>query len=190
MALILCIAAGGRSGGGPEALKLVDLEGRQISPLGADGAPAIVFLFTRTDCPISNRYAPEVRRLHQKFAPLGVRFWLVYLDPGEPIETIRTHLKDYSYDLPVLRDPRHELVDLAGVTITPEAAVFTKGAQLAYRGRIDDRYVTFGQQRPAPTIRDLQLALEAVLEGRPVVPKTTQAVGCYIEDLRSQHMHH
>src|SRR5262245_62043492 len=42
----------------------LDLEGHRIHPFQADDAKAIVFLFVNADCPISNRYAPEVRRLH------------------------------------------------------------------------------------------------------------------------------
>src|SRR4029453_7812840 len=64
-------------------LRLPDLDGRQVEPLRVKDAKAIVFIFLRTDCPISNRYAPEVRRLHDKFAKIGVKFWLVYPDPGE-----------------------------------------------------------------------------------------------------------
>ena len=30
-----------------------------------------VLIFISTDCPISNRYAPEIKRLHDEFAPKG-----------------------------------------------------------------------------------------------------------------------
>src|ERR687888_56342 len=69
---------------GPSAqLQLSDLAGRQVEPFQSPGAKTIVFLFTRTDCPISNRYAPEVRRLYAKFAASGATFYLVYPDPDE-----------------------------------------------------------------------------------------------------------
>jgi hypothetical protein len=80
-----------------------------------------------------------------------------------------------------LRDPDHALVKAAGATITPEAAVFA-GGRFVYRGRIDDRYVDLGVERPAATKRDLAEALAAVIAGRPVTPPTTQAVGCFIAD--------
>jgi hypothetical protein len=45
-------------------------EGGEVNPFDAPtDIKAIVFLFTSTDCPISNRYAPDVRRLATKFAP-------------------------------------------------------------------------------------------------------------------------
>jgi len=49
-------------------LSLPDLEGKSVNPLADSSAKAVVFIFTRADCPISNRYAPEVRRLSASFA--------------------------------------------------------------------------------------------------------------------------
>ena len=165
-------------------LQLLDLMGRRVEPLQATDAKTTVFVFIRTDCPISNRYAPEIRQLYERFASSSVTFWLVYPDPDESVETIRQHLKEYEYHLGVLRDPQHTLVKLAGVRVTPEAVVFVPGRRMVYRGRIDDRYVAFGKTRPGPTTHDLEQVLEAILEGRPITAKTTTAIGCFISDLR------
>jgi phosphoserine phosphatase len=179
----LALMAGGSGGQSPPAQpRLLDLSGRPVAPLRADRSKATVFLFTRTDCPISNRYAPEVRRLTEKFAASGVTFWLVYADPDESAAAIRRHLKAYGYRAGVLRDPHHDLVRLTGVRVTPEAAVFVAG-RLVYRGRIDDRYVAFGKARPAPTSHDLEEALDAILAGKPVARETTTAIGCFIPEL-------
>ena len=41
-----------------------DLDGRLVDPLALPaGTRAHVLVFTTTDCPISNRYAPEIQRL-------------------------------------------------------------------------------------------------------------------------------
>jgi hypothetical protein len=164
-------------------VRVPDLTGRDIDPLDLPEARAIVFIFTRTDCPIANRYAPEVQRLHREFGPQGVAFWLVYLDPGEAVAIIRTHMRDYGYGIPSLRDPGHVLVSLTGARVTPEAAVF-RGGSLVYRGRLDDRYVDFNKVRSAPTRHDLRDVLTALLAGTAVRPRTTDAVGCFIADLR------
>src|SRR4051812_3883545 len=124
-------------------LTLKDVDGHTVRPVSND---TTVFIFTRTDCPISNRYAPEVRRIYQEFAPRGVKFWLVYVDPKQSAAAVREHLKEYDYPLTALQDPQHELVKLTHATITPETAVFA-GGKLLYRGRIDDRYVAFGKSR-------------------------------------------
>jgi hypothetical protein len=169
------------------SLRLLDLTGRQVQPLQETRAKAIVFLFVRTDCPVSNRYAPEIRRLHAEFVSSGVVFWLVYVDPSEPAEAIRKHLREYDYPLGALRDPRHSLVKITGARVTPEAAVFVPGPagpEMAYRGRIDDRYVDFGKARPAPTTRDLERVLQQVIAGKHVPFETIPAVGCFISDLK------
>ena len=58
------------------------------------------------------------------------------------------------------------------------------GLELVYRGRIDDRYVDFGNTRARATQHDLRQALDAVLSGEPVANPRTKAVGCFIADLR------
>ncbi len=152
--------------------------------LKADQAKLVVCLFTRTDCPVSNSYAPEVRRMHERFSPRGVSFYLVYPDPDESAQVIEKHLKEYAYPFGGLRDPKHELVKLAGAKITPEAAVFDSSGKLLYRGRIDDRYVDFGKQRLEPTVKDLEQALEAILAGKPAPAAGGPAIGCFIADVK------
>ena len=164
------------------ALQLLDLDGRPVDPFQTTAnARAVVFLFTATDCPVSNRYAPEVQRLYREFSAKGVRFWLVYPNPAETPAGIREHEKSFGYPADALRDPKQTLVKLANATVTPEAAVFV-GNRLVYHGRIDDRIVDFGLERPAPTVHDLGDALTAVLAGKPVAHPVTQAVGCFIAD--------
>jgi peroxiredoxin len=185
-ALHLALSAGCPARVTPARLTLTDLDGGQVRPLAHLEASAVVFLFARTDCPISNRYAPEVSRLFDKFAGRGVKFWLVYPDPDEAIGSIRVHMEEYGYAFGALLDPGHELVKLTGARVTPEAAVYARGksgARLVYRGRIDDRFVDFGKARPTPTVRDLEETLEAILQGRPVAYREARAVGCFIPEL-------
>ncbi len=166
------------------AIRLRDINGAEVEPLKAPLARATVFIFTRTDCPISNRYAPVIKELNEEFAPKGVAFWLVYVDPHQSAVEIRQHVKDYRYDnLQVALDPKHRLVKLAAAVVTPEAAVFSSEGQLLYHGRIDNRYVDIGRRLPAPTRKDLEMTLDAILAGRPVPEATEPAVGCYISDL-------
>ncbi len=158
---------------------VTDFDGRPVSPLSS-GAPATVLLFTAVDCPISNRYAPAVRRLAALHAAAGVRVWLIYANRGETAAAARAHAQAFDYGLPAALDPDGTLADRAGATVTPEVAVFDAAGTLAYRGRIDDRYVDFGVDRPAPTTHDLADALGAVLGRRPVAVPRTHAVGCAI----------
>ena len=167
------------------AVMVQTLAGASVDALQAPaGTKAIVFLFTSTDCPISNRYAPEVRRIAERFAPQGVVFRLVYPSRAETAAAIRAHMQAFSYEgaTEALRDSRLALVKFSGATITPEAVVYA-GGRIVYRGRIDDRYVDLGVERPAATTHELADALAAVVAGEAVPHPKTQAVGCYIADL-------
>jgi len=164
-------------------VRLPDLDNRLVDPfLTAESSKAIVFLFASVDCPISNRYAPVVQRLYQTFSPQGVTFWLIYPNPAETPAAIRDHVKAFNYPVHALRDPKHELVKIANVQVTPEVALFDRARALVYHGRIDDRYVSLGVERPSPTRSDLAEALTATLAGSKVKEASTQAVGCFIAD--------
>ncbi len=160
----------------------LDLSGNPHDPF-ASAAHARVFLFVRTDCPITNRYAPEIQRIAQEFTSRGVQFWLVYPDSSETPQAIEQHIAQYAFPGVPLRDPHHELVKRARVTVAPEAAVFDSAGALMYRGRIDDRYVDFGKARAAPQTHDLEDAIAAVLAGRPVAKAETHAIGCSLADV-------
>jgi ribosomal protein L35AE/L33A len=162
------------------------LAGAPVDALQAPaGTKAIVFVFTSTDCPISNRYAPEVRRIAETFASKGVVVRLVYPNPSEGADAIREHMRAFSYAgaTDAVRDQDHALVKYAGATVTPEAAVYA-GGRIVYRGRIDDRYVELGVERPKATRRDLADAIAAVVAGKAVAQPVTQAVGCFIADFK------
>ncbi|MEA3212850.1 MAG: hypothetical protein QOE70_5907 [Chthoniobacter sp.] len=169
---------------GNPPLDLVDLNGQRIDPFQQPKTTASAFLFVRTDCPISNAYAPEIRRLHEKYASRGVAFWLVYLDRDEAPAAIRKHVAEYQYPCGVLRDSRHALAKACGARVTPEAAVYSAQGKLVFVGRIDDRYVAFGKSRPEATTHDLDESLTALLAGRPVPRPAGPAIGCFIEDLK------
>jgi hypothetical protein len=171
----------------PEAapIRVEGLDGRPVEVLSDAPGAASVFVFVSTDCPIANRYAPELRRIRERHAG-AARFYLVYADPAETAEAVRRHAAAFHPGFEALRDPRHDLVRLAGARVTPEAAVFvvgTEGPRIVYRGRIDDRNVDFGKTRPAPRSHDLEDALRAVAAGTAGPLRTTAAVGCAIPPL-------
>ena len=140
-----------------------------------------VYVFTTTDCPISNRYAPEIQRLAAKFESKA-RFVLVYPVPSDTPAMIQAHKKKFAYSIESVRDADQKLVRLTGASVTPEVAVM-RGSQVLYRGRIDDRYVDFGKDRQAASQHDLEAALNAAIAGKPIAVKQTQAIGCILSDL-------
>ena len=167
--------------GDPEAV--LDLSGKGHDPFAAP-AKARVFLFVRSDCPITNRYAPELARIAREFAGRETEFWLVYPDPAMTAEKIRRHMVDFGFLGQPLRDPNHELVKRAHAVTAPEAAVFDSEGKLTYHGRIDDLWVDAGRTRPVAHSHDLEDAIMAVLDGHAPASAETKAVGCSLSDVK------
>ena len=162
---------------------LLDLNGKQANPFEMAAGKPLVLIFLRTDCPVSNRYAPTIEALTRKYT--GRAFVaLVYPDKTETPADIEKHLHDYSYKNTALRDTQHDLVKVSKVEITPEAAVFNGKGQLIYHGRIDNWYKDFGHARSAPTTHELDEAIQAALNSANPVPASVGGVGCYISDLQ------
>jgi Tetratricopeptide repeat len=148
-----------------------------------------VFVFVRTDCPITNRYAPELTRIAKEFQGRHVAFYLVYPDPNENKRAIENHMAEFSFPGTPLRDPDHTLQNRAHATVAPEAAVFDSAGNLKYHGRIDDRYISPGVARQTQ-VHDLEDAITAVLAGKPVVHPETHAIGCSLKDVRTADFNH
>ena len=159
-----------------------DLTGNPVDPLKTAAGKVVVMVFVRTDCPVSNRYAPVIQRLSAAHAG-KVAFWLVYPSKSESAEVIRKHEREYGYKLPALRDPQHVLVKESQVQITPEVAVFDAGQHLIYHGRVDNLYEDIGRARSAATTHELEDAIAAALGGKSLAADATHGVGCYISDL-------
>jgi hypothetical protein len=166
---------------GQSSTAVRDIDGRTWTPLAPrPGAVHLVFVLG-TDCPVSNRYAPEIDRIVASYARRGVRTWFVYPDAATEA-AVRANLKAYhaGVTVPSVLDRDQQLTSAMGATITPEVVVYTDRGRV-YRGRIDNLYVTLGQARRQATEHDLRNALDAVLAGRPVPRPETQAVGCFVE---------
>ncbi len=161
---------------------LLALQAGSVAP---HAGKAQVLLFIRTDCPISNRYAPELERLYNVYSKFGIDFLLVYAEPGLTPAAMKQHAREYGYSIPAVLDPDHHYVLRAKARVTPEAAVFVKD-KLVYLGRIDDSYTAIGKGRAQPEHRDLEEELSAISAGKVPAFHQTTSVGCVIEDRQPQ----
>lgn len=176
---------------GEPALTLETVSGTAVAVRAEDLGRPTVWVFITTDCPVANSYAPRVQSLAQEFADLA-QFFVVHVDATADVAALRSHTKDYGYDPgTVVVDRTHQLVAHAGVTHTPEAALFRASGDLAYRGRIDDQFADIDEKRPEARTHDLHDALTRLRAERakpadergPLERIVTPPVGCPIEDL-------
>ena len=165
------------------SISVTDIRGQILHPFHVAGNAASVVFFVTNDCPISNIYAHEIRRICDSYAP-HASCLLDYVDPSLTESQVSRHMTDFGHGgYSAVIDRKHLLVKAAGATVTPEALVVTPGGKIAYRGRIDNLYVRLGQARPKPTQFDLRAALDAVIAGRAVDQPSAPAIGCSITPL-------
>ena len=139
-----------------------------------------VEVFVATECPISNRYVPELNRIAGLYLPQGVEMIAYFPEHGLTQDRLNQWQREFVPVFPVQLDVFAKHARKAGATLTPEVAVSHAG-KLVYRGRIDDRYVSWGKSRPEPSRRDLVETLDVLIGGKPISPRFTKTWGCYIE---------
>lgn len=158
-----------------------DIDGVAREPLKVGKGHFGALFFVTNDCPVSNYYSHEIRRVCDEYAKRGVGCSLVYTDATLTDEQAKKHAQDYGHGVyPKIVDRTHALVKATGAAITPTAVVVRPDGSIAYRGRIDNSFAAVGVQRRVVTEHDLRDALDSVLAGRPVAKPEEPPVGCYI----------
>ena len=85
------------------------LGGESARLMPAKGKP-IVLVFVASDCPVANRYAPEIERIHEEYRARGVIFRAVYLLGPDRASLVTVHQKEYRVTIPAILDPNRSLV--------------------------------------------------------------------------------
>lgn len=183
MMWIWCIASAANlalagAGSAVKDFTLTDLQGGQHTLASWEEYRGVVLIFLATECPVSNGYAPEYGRLARRCAENGIAFLGVHSDPELSAAQAVQHAREYRLGFPILMDPGQELARATGARTTPEAVVLSPRGQVLYRGRIDDRYSLDGRRRDVPRSKDLEAAIEAVMDGLPPAFRETKAFGC------------
>jgi len=159
---------------------LLDQFGR-VHELRRTPGRAVVLFFTANGCPVARQYASRLNALRETYASRGVEVFMVNASSGDDRASIMREMRELRVPfLPVLKDDTQGLARHLGAHRTGEAiAIGTQDWTIFYRGAIDDQTAE-GAQKPAPTARYLETALEDFLAGRPITQAKTTARGCAI----------
>ncbi|MFO0846342.1 MAG: redoxin domain-containing protein [Gemmataceae bacterium] len=182
LALLVGLTPAGAESKPAKAVKsfsLKDADGKAWSLAGQKDKKAVVVLFLGTECPINNQYLPRLAELHKEYAGRGVAFVGVNSNAHDTATRVAGHAKANAVPFPVLKDVGNAVADDFGARRTPEAFVVSPAGKVLYQGRIDDQ-IGVGFKRKEPTRRDLAVALDEALAGKPVSTPLTDAPGCLI----------
>lgn len=159
----------------PAPITWSDVSGKRYGAADLAQAKATVFLFSSTQCPIANQYAPRMADLAKDYAPRGVRVFLVNANVEDSRDAVKRYAAERKLPFPAVKDAGTALADRLGASATPEAVVVDSAGVVRYLGRIDDN-----QDRAKVTRSDVREALDALIAGKPVARARTRAFGCAI----------
>ena len=139
-----------------------------------------VILFIDTECPITQSYMPELKKLAEEYSAKNVRFESVFPVYTVTDKEIKSFLKKYCISFPGSPDKDHKIANKYHAKVMPEVVLLDANGMIVYQGAIDNWYAALGKNRPKPTEFYLHDAIEATLNGNPVMIRKTEAVGCLI----------
>ncbi|MFN8345061.1 MAG: redoxin domain-containing protein [Spirosomataceae bacterium] len=162
-------------------LLLVTVVAAVSTPSKAQGR---LLIFYDTECPICQKSSTRLQEMYVKYGH-NVAFKAVFSTKSLKKSDVKAFNKEYDFTLPYVIDRKHRLVEQYDAKTTPEVVLLNKNGEEIYRGAIDNQFFGLGKYRPKTTEFYLQNALEALQNGQPVHPKTTEAVGCLINRKKS-----
>jgi hypothetical protein len=159
---------------------MIDVEG-QKHVIASENARATVLLFLGTQCPISNRYIPQLNEMAEAHQDDRVEFFVVVSDPTITRKDVLAYRDQYKIGMPVIFDASGVLARELQPTHTPEAFLLDHEGALRYRGRIDDGFAALGKLNQVVKSHDLADAIDALLANNPIAHEKTDPVGCPFE---------
>ena len=163
---------------------LQDYRGKSYSLSDFKDKPAIVLAFLGAECPLAKQYAARLVKLAGEYEPKGVAFLGLNPNSQDSLRRIGAFVRQHEINFPMLKDVGNRVADQLRVDRTPCVVVIDKEHRVRYVGRVDDQF-GIGYIKDKPQRQDLRLALEELLDGKPVSVPKTEAVGCLIGRTRS-----
>lgn len=151
------------------------------------GYPALLVMFICNHCPFVIHLKNDIVKLTNEYIPKGVAVVAISSNstvthPMDGPDFMAEEAKRFQFPFPYLYDESQEIARAFGAVCTPEFFLFKKDGQdpfeLAYHGQFDDSRPN--NNKPI-TGRDLRLALDSVLNGKPVSFPQNPSVGCSIK---------
>ncbi|KAH9308225.1 hypothetical protein KI387_036136, partial [Taxus chinensis] len=136
--------------------------------------PALLVMFICNHCPFVIHLKKDIVKLTNDYIPKGLAAVAISSNstathPQDGPDFMAKEAKSFEYPFPYVYDETQEVARAFGAACTPDFFLYKKDGrrpfELAYHGQFDDSRPN--NNRPI-TGRDLRLALDCVLSGRPV----------------------
>lgn len=162
-------------------LKGGDVDGKNHQFFAADATRGVALVFLSTECPISNSFVPELKKMAAHYASRGIPIYGVVSDPSATRAQAIQHRDKYSISFPMIFDGSRAMQKLLGPTHTPQVVIVSASGAIHYSGRINNLFGQVGRKRDEANVHDMRDALESLVNGRDAVVSRTTPIGCPME---------
>jgi len=162
---------------------LPDTKGKLVSLEDFKDAPALLVVFMCNHCPFVKHILDGLVVLIKDYQVKGVAAVGINSNdaadyPDDRPEMMAKVAKQKGFTFPYLYDETQDVAKAYHAACTPDFFLFDKQRKLVYRGQMDD-------SRPGNGIpvtgKDLRAALDATLEGKPLLARQKPSIGCNIK---------
>ncbi len=162
-------------------LTLESLEGQHRELASLKGTQGLLIGLFSPTCPLSQKLAPEMRRLEESLPPQGIQvLWLAAM-PSISAEKARAFAADFGLKAPLFLDPKASLIRALRATTTTEVFLIDAAQTLTYRGAIHDQY-GLNYAKAKADRHFVQEAVTALLASKPAPISATSAPGCALDE--------
>lgn len=165
------------------SFRLPDTQGKILSLDDLEGAPAFLAVFICNHCPYVIHLREGLALFYRDYANSGLGMVAINSNdiathPQDGPEKMAEEARRSGYGFPYLFDETQEVAKAYQAACTPDFFLFDGNRQLVYRGQFDSSRP--GNDIPV-TGEDLRRAVDAVLEGKPMVEPQKASLGCNIK---------
>jgi peroxiredoxin len=157
-------------------------DGKTYSLADFKEAPVLVIFFTCNHCPFVTGSDEVTRQTVEKFGAKGVKFVGInansdQINAGDSFDGMVRRMNEKHFPWVYLHDVSQQTALAYGGLRTPHFFVFDKDRRLVYTGRGVDN----PREVDKMTVNDLDNALTAHLEGKPISVSLTNPSGCNVK---------
>lgn len=169
----------------PDFALLDTVSGRILRLADVRGRTATVVMFICNHCPYVVHVNGGIVALARDYQARGIGFVAICANDStnpkyaaDSPAAMTATAKALGYSFPYLHDATQDVARAYHAACTPDFFVFDAALCLAYRGQLDDSRP--GNGKPVTGL-DLRAALDALIDGRPLLAKQMPSIGCNIK---------
>lgn len=167
----------------PEFTLINTVDDKNYSLNDLKGTKGTVIMFICNHCPFVIHVNKALVKMANEYQQKGINFIAISANDVENYPQDAPHLmkqlaKEENFPFPYLYDETQEVAKSYDAACTPDFYIFDAELKTVYHGQLDNSRP--GNGKPV-TGEDMRLALENLLQNKPVIENQKPSVGCGIK---------